>query len=160
MNTKMISIAAVVMAGLVVASLAAAADAPVISSISPSTAVLQQDNTVITVMGSGFLPGATIYFNGTPLTSTYVAANQMLATVPASNMVVASTNLITATNPGTVASNSMAFTVSVVPGLPDTGFGPASPTLAQNLEGLLVVVMVSFAALTAVGAFKASSYNH
>ncbi len=158
MNTKIISITSIVMAGMAIMPLmAAAAGTPIISSVSPNTAVLQQDNTVITVMGSGFVPGAVINFNGTPLASTYVSLTEVLATVPAADMVVASTSFITATNPGAAASNSLTFTVSTVPALPNTGFGPVEPPAAQTLESLLVAIMASFAVLTTIGAFKAWS---
>lgn len=56
----------------------------VISSISPQTAIVGSSSVAVTVDGVGFLPASTVLFNGTTLSSAYVNATRLTATIPAS----------------------------------------------------------------------------
>src|SRR5438093_12620277 len=53
----------------------------------------------LTVNGTGFVSGATVNWNGTPLATTFVSSSQLTATVPAANIAVAGTASITVVNP-------------------------------------------------------------
>jgi N-acetylneuraminic acid mutarotase len=55
-----------------------------ISSLSPSTAVAGGGAFTLTVNGSNFVSGAKVLWNGTALTTSFVSAAQLTATVPAS----------------------------------------------------------------------------
>ncbi len=54
----------------------------------------------LSVSGTGFGPGATVDFNGKPLTTTYVDNEHLSAAVPASDVANATTAAITVANPG------------------------------------------------------------
>jgi hypothetical protein len=68
----------------------------------------------LTVSGTGFVSGATIDFNGTPLTTTLVDNEHLMATVPAENVENAETVSVTVVNPapGGGASNVVYFQVA------------------------------------------------
>jgi len=68
----------------------------------------------LTVNGSGFISGATVNWNGTALTTTFVSASQLTATVPSANIATAGTALITVSNgtPGGGVSNLALFPVT------------------------------------------------
>jgi hypothetical protein len=56
---------------------------------------------VMTVNGANFGTAAVINFNGSAQTTTFVNANQVMATIPASDIATAATVPVTVTNPGT-----------------------------------------------------------
>lgn len=64
------------------------------------------------VLGSGFVPGAVVNWNGTPLATTFVSSTQVSAAVPDTNIASAGSPKITAHNPGSPRSNESWFTVS------------------------------------------------
>ncbi len=55
----------------------------------------------LTVHGTGFVSGATVNWNGTPLATTFSSSSQLTATVPAANIATADTASVTVVNPGT-----------------------------------------------------------
>jgi len=90
----------------------------------------------LTVNGTGFVSGATVNWNGSPLTTTFVTQSQLTATVPASNIAGAGTASITATNPapGGGTSNVAFFIVSnTAAALTFTGLTPISVPVAGNI---------------------------
>src|SRR5438876_12422596 len=54
----------------------------------------------LTVNGTGFVSGATVNWNDTPLATNFVSASQLTATVPAANTALNGTASITVLNPG------------------------------------------------------------
>jgi FG-GAP-like repeat/Putative Ig domain len=68
----------------------------------------------LTVNGSGFISGATVNFNGTALTTTFVSGSQLTASVPAASIASAGTASITVTNPtpGGGRSNVVYFPIA------------------------------------------------
>jgi FG-GAP-like repeat/Abnormal spindle-like microcephaly-assoc'd, ASPM-SPD-2-Hydin/Cep192 domain 4/HYDIN/CFA65/VesB-like, Ig-like domain len=68
----------------------------------------------LTVNGTGFVNGATINWNGSPLATTFVSSSQLTATVPAANIAGSQTASITVTNPqpGGGTSNTVLFQVA------------------------------------------------
>src|SRR5205807_6465740 len=71
----------------------------------------------LTVNGTNFVNGATVNWNGTPLSTTFVSSTQLTATVPASLIATAGTASITATNPTCPGATSTAqtFTIAATP---------------------------------------------
>lgn len=79
----------------------------------PSSAAPGSATFAIRVNGTGFAPGATVQWNGTPLATTYISTSQLSAVVPASEVAVIGTATIVVSNPGTVtASNFVYFPVA------------------------------------------------
>jgi hypothetical protein len=86
--------------------------APQVSSISPTSAVAGGPAFTLTVNGSGFVSGTAVQWNGTLLTTNYVSATQLTASVPASFIGLQGSANITISNPGGGASNAAAFTIT------------------------------------------------
>ncbi|HYA23574.1 MAG TPA: VCBS repeat-containing protein, partial [Terriglobales bacterium] len=80
----------------------------------------------LTVNGTGFVSGAVVDWNGSPLATTFVSRSQLTASVPASDITTARTASITVVNPspGGGTSNVAFFSVTV----PTSSMGFNTPT--------------------------------
>lgn len=105
------------------------------TSVSPGGASF-----TLSVSGTGFVSGATIDFNGTALTSTFVDNEHLTATVPATKVANAGTAAVTVVNPtpGGGASNVVYFPIAT----PETSvsFVPAANSPIQAVEGFDITV--------------------
>ncbi|WP_216690203.1 IPT/TIG domain-containing protein [Hymenobacter siberiensis] len=125
---------------------------PVISSLTPATAVAGAAAFTLTLNGTGFYSGSVVSFNGTALATTFVSATQLTASVPAAAIATAGTCGVTVINaaPGGGTSAGATFTVTVpVPTItsftPTTGGPGTSVTITgTNFTGATVVRIGSF----------------
>ena len=146
---------------------------PNIASISPSSKTVGDQGFTLTVNGSNFLSGATVNYNGSPRSTTFVSSNQLTAIITLSDLSATGTYGITVTNPSPVigTSNSILFTVNPPPNPAPTivGISPTSklagdppftltingnnfvPNATININGLSVAT--SFVSSTQVTAF-------
>ena len=87
---------------------------PNLTSISPQSALAGSPATILTVTGAYFQPGAVVNWGNQPLSTAYINAAQLQATVPASYLATAQATIITVSNGTTTtqAQNQMLFTVS------------------------------------------------
>jgi hypothetical protein len=87
---------------------------PVLSSISPNTKVAGSAAFTLTVTGSSFINGSTILWNGTSLTTTYVSATQLTASVAATLVasVGSATVAVSTPTPGGGISGNSTFTIT------------------------------------------------
>lgn len=90
----------------------APASSPTISSLGPATTNAGGAQFTINVNGQGFLTGATVRWNGSALSTTFVNASQLTAVVPASLIASPGTATITVANQGGAFSNSLLFTIT------------------------------------------------
>ena len=74
---------------------------PAISALAPNTMTSRGPSFVLTVNGSNFSTMGTINWNGTAQTTTCVSANQLTATIAASDIATPATVAVTVTNPAT-----------------------------------------------------------
>lgn len=72
---------------------------PVLSSISPNTKVAGSAAFTLTVTGTSFINGSTILWNGTLLTTTYVSATQLTASVAATLVASAGNAIVSVSTP-------------------------------------------------------------
>ncbi len=96
--------------------------APTFTSMSPSTASNGDSPFQLTVTGSHFLNGSIVQWNGSNRPTTFVSATQLIASIPASDVLLAGTAQVTVSNPyGT--SSALIFTINQapVPNLTQTG---------------------------------------
>ena len=112
--------------------------AQVITSISPASIPVGTPGFTLTITGSGFVPGSTVYWSNNPLPTGFVNSTQLTAAV--------SSNLVTA--PGTLQvwvfsagynSNSVFFTV-----LPQA-LAISTPSLSPGTAGVAYVAMLAAA---------------
>lgn len=68
--------------------------APVLASVSPASFYVLQGDATLTLAGSGFVPGSTVYWDGAALTTTYLSSTSLTVVAPAS--LFAGPGLITA----------------------------------------------------------------
>ncbi len=87
---------------------------PVSTSLAPSSANAGDPQFTLTVNGSKFLSSSVVQWNGSALATTLVNAQQLTATVPASDVANAGTAAITVSNPppGGGISNNLTFTIN------------------------------------------------
>jgi hypothetical protein len=87
---------------------------PQLSSISPTSTPEGTTGIQLTLNGQGFGGSSAVMWNGSPLTTTYVAGSVLTASVPAANLASSSSALVTVTNPapGGGTSNAVSFAIS------------------------------------------------
>jgi sugar lactone lactonase YvrE len=90
------------------------APAPVLTSISLTSAPVGSPNTTVSLTGSSFVPRSTADFNGAPIATTFVSATQLTAVIPASDFTTAGADMVTVVSagPGGGASAGQTFTVN------------------------------------------------
>jgi IPT/TIG domain len=77
--------------------------APVVMQLVPNTANSGDPGFTLTVNGNGFNQDAVISVNGQKQTTTFMTANQLTTTIPASAIATPGTLAVTVTNPGHAA---------------------------------------------------------
>jgi hypothetical protein len=99
---------------------------PTISSMSPAVQTAGNGAFTLTVNGSGFISGSTIYWGASALTTQFAGASKLTASVPASDIASSGTYPITVQNPspGGGTSNDLQFEVD--------SSGAGSPSFAEN----------------------------
>jgi hypothetical protein len=88
--------------------------APTLNGIAPTSAPVGSSPTV-TVTGSGFVPGSTVEWNGSPLTTTYVSPTELTAQVPATDTTGATAAMVTVVNAGPGGGTTSPEVVYIVP---------------------------------------------
>lgn len=123
---------------------------PALSSIAPSSAVAAGAAVNLSVFGSNFENGAAVDWNGSPLSSLWVSASEMTASVPATDIASIGSAKITVVNPGASGGTSAALTFHIIAAPPFTTFvkSVAGITTAQNIvwdaaDGMLYVSLPS-----------------
>ena len=91
---------------------------PVLTSVSPNTIGAGSGDATLSVTGANFVSGAsTVYWNGTPLPTTFVSPTQLTAVLPATMTTVPTTGTVAVLNqtPGGGFSVPAMFTVTLQP---------------------------------------------
>jgi hypothetical protein len=88
--------------------------APVLTSITPTTAQTGASSVVLTLTGSGFIPTSTVLLNGSlTIPTVYQSATSLTATIPALNLESAGTLTVSVENPTPGGGTSEAQTLTV-----------------------------------------------
>ena len=98
--------------------------APVITSLSPNTAMAGSSTLMMNVNGSNFTPASVVQWNGSPRTTTYFGPTLLSARINAADLAVAGNPQVTVVTPapGGGTSNAVTFAVTT----------PPTPTLTVN----------------------------
>jgi len=136
------------------AAFSTASDGAAVTSLSPNGAIAGGAAFTLTVNGTGFVSGATVQWNGTPLSTTFVNGTQLTAAVPGSLITNTGSASVTVVNPASTASNALAFSINPVPvgGPLITSLSPGS-TMAGGATFTLTVLGSNF--LSSGGIFTA-----
>ena len=86
---------------------------PSASSLSPPSVLLGSGQFTLTVNGSDFVTTSVVQWNGAALTTTFVNSGEVTAVVPASDVVKAGTEMVTAMNPAPGGGTSGALTFTI-----------------------------------------------
>ena len=108
---------------------------PVAISMSPSSAAKGSSSFTLAVTGSSFISSSIVKWNGTSLTTTYVSATKLNATVPAANIATAGTATVTVftPTPGGGTSSGLTFTIYTVSSNVNLTMGnPSGATIDVN----------------------------
>jgi len=92
----------------------AATGLPMITSISPTSAVVGGDSFVLTLKGRNFVTGSVVHWNQTSLPTTFVSTSELQALVSRANLTTAGNIAVTVSNPGTDGGTSDAFTLPLM----------------------------------------------
>jgi hypothetical protein len=106
-------------------------DTPTLSSISPSTVVAGSSAVTLTLNGSNFESDASVNWNGTPLSSSWVSASQMTATIPTTDIASVGSATVTVVNPPLAGGTSAPQTFTIVA-------AAASTTWVRTVTGITV----------------------
>lgn len=106
--------------------------APAVSSISPPSVAAGGPAFTMTVLGSGFSSGSTVQWNGSPRSTQYVSATELLARIAAADIATTGSASITVTNPQGVGGSFGSAAGS-------SGATAAGSTAQSNRESISIV---------------------
>jgi hypothetical protein len=98
---------------------------PVLSSLLPDNTPTGSGDTVVSVMGSNFVPSSIVRWNGSPRTTLFVNSTQLAVTFPAADLALGTVASITVNNPTPSGGTSSAASFSVM--------NPAVPVLGSSI---------------------------
>lgn len=105
----------------------------VLSTLVPSSTAAGGASFVLTLTGSGFLSGATVLWNGSALSTSYLSTGELTATVPSNLIVSAGAVSVSVENPGGAISSPITFSItSGGSSAVITSLSPSSTTAGVN----------------------------
>jgi trimeric autotransporter adhesin len=96
----------------VVPQLLAQNPAATLSAATPASVTHGSGNLLLTLTGTGFVPGAATNWNGNYRTTTFVDSGHLTVAIPASDLATAGYGTITVANPGAAISAPLTFTIN------------------------------------------------
>ena len=123
---------------------------PTLSSISPTSTTAGGSSFTLTVNGTNFNASSTVDFNGVPLTIISVSSTTITVTVPASDITVGGSDLITVVNPAPGGGTTSAQTLTVKNPVPTTTSISPTPVTAGGNSFTLTVDGTNFNASSTV----------
>ena len=120
---------------------------PVLSSLTPAFIGAGNGTINLTVTGTGFVSGSTVYWNSTALTTTNEGPNNLQAAVPASDLASSGTAAITVQSPtpGGGTSNTLEFEIQSGSLVNDPVFSTMTATVAPGQSANYPVTLPSSA---------------
>jgi trimeric autotransporter adhesin len=85
--------------------------APSVTGASQTSLAVNSGNAMLTLSGSGFLPGAVALWSGSPRSTTFVSPSQLIVAIASADLAAAGSATITVQNPGSLASGPVTITV-------------------------------------------------
>jgi hypothetical protein len=119
--------------------------APSLASLSPSVVTAGTGSFLLTLNGSNFIPGSTIQWNGSVISSTYLSEQQLEAQIPAANVTTSGFADVTVVNPspGGGVSSAVTFSISYGPIVVNQG---ANDLVWDSVHQLIYLSVPSLAA--------------
>jgi len=126
--------------------------APVLNTLNPSFAIVGRQGFVLNVLGSGFVPGSVVLWNGAGRPTQFVNQGQLQATIPASDIAFVGTASVQVLNPPPGGGLSIARVFTIAREL-------TSVNAASFLPGMIAQdsIVASFGTNLATGSQNANS---
>jgi hypothetical protein len=109
---------------------------PTLTALNPATVITGSPAITLTATGTNFVNGSKITWNGLALTTTFVSATSVQATIPVEDLATPMTANVAVLNPDSTISNVLPFVVAVNPS--------TSPTLTSISPSKAVVGAPAF----------------
>jgi outer membrane protein assembly factor BamB len=122
---------------------------PQVYSITPNSATAGAPSLQLALNGSNFLSQSVVLWNGSPLTTTFVSANQLTAQVPTADLAVAGTYSVTVSNGNGSVSSTSPFVVAPLPPLALNSIWPTQVT-AGGSDFMLSAIGTGFSAAASI----------
>jgi hypothetical protein len=99
---------------LLLAQTATPSPVPAVKSVSPTALTHGSGNHIVKLIGSGFVPGSVVNWNGSPLSASYVSSSEMMLYVTGADIAAAGTEQLQVVNPtpGGGTSALLPFTIN------------------------------------------------
>ncbi len=123
---------------------------PAVTGLNPASALGGGSGFTLTITGSNFVPGATVRWNGSPRSTTFVSGTQLTATISAADLATVGTVSVTVANPGGGTSEAQPFTVSPAADLA-VGITDSSDPRHPNKTVTYTVIVTNRGPSTATG---------
>jgi len=134
---------------------------PTLTSISPASATVGDNETNITLTGTNFVNGSTAEFNGTPIQTFFNSATQLTAVIPGTDLTTVGADSITVATAGPGGGPSAPQTFTITNSTPppvstatitslstSSGFENSTFTVVINGSGFAPGATVTFGAVT------------
>jgi hypothetical protein len=109
---------------------------PVLTSISQTSTIAGGSAFTLTVSGSNFVASSLVEWEGTPLTTTFVNAQKVTATVPASDISTAGAAQVAVYNPAPGGGSSSAIVFNIVAAVPSADLSTTSLDFGNQPQGV------------------------
>jgi hypothetical protein len=113
-----------------------------LTTLAPDTAVAGSVDLIVTATGSGYTTSSVVKWNGVALTTNYVSATSLTATVPAADLTAPGSFAVTVADPSQSDAGSAALQFTIA--------DQTAPTIASLAPSMLMAGGASFQ-LTATG---------
>lgn len=110
--------------------------APVLTSLSQTSVIAGGSAFTLTVSGNNFMSSSLVEWNGSPLATTFVDAQQITAAVPAADIAAAGTAQVTVTNPAPGGGTSTAIAFHIVAAVVSANLSPSSLDFGNQAQGV------------------------
>ena len=136
--------------------------APVITSMSSTTALVGAPSAVITFTGIGFVPSTVITVNGSARATTYINATQVSAALPSTDFMAASSLALAASNPSPGGGTSTAVPLALSnPPVGALKLSPSVLNVGATTSATITVTgsgFVSASVVSLAGTARATTY--
>ncbi len=109
---------------------------PVLASLSQTSAIAGGAAFTLTVSGSNFVSTSLVEWNGTPLATTFVNAQKVTATVPASDIAAAGAAQVAVYSPAPGGGSSTAVAFNIIAAAPTAGLSTTSLDFGSQAQGV------------------------
>jgi hypothetical protein len=118
--------------------------APTVTSINPTSAVVESGSFTLGVAGTNFLPSSTVQWNGSARATTFFSSTSLQATIAAADLAASGMVMVTVTNPAPGGGTSSSTAFAVDNPVPQLSFISPTTALAGSGDFILTATGANF----------------